>query len=56
MPRYDYECPGDEKIYEFEFPINHEPPKCLCGTQMRRVFTAPGVIFKGSGFYKTDNK
>ena len=31
-------------------------PACnYCGIQMTRVWSAPSIQFKGTGFYKTDN-
>jgi len=27
-----------------------------CGNKANRIFSAPGIIFKGSGFYVTDSK
>jgi putative FmdB family regulatory protein len=27
-----------------------------CGGELRKVFSAAGVVFKGSGFYKTDSR
>ena len=55
MPKYDYECPGEELVMEFDASYEHEPPACpTCGAKMRRVFIAPLIQFKGKGFYKTD--
>lgn len=54
MPTYDYECPGDGEVKEYQLPISHEPPKCeTCGVDMVRVYNAVPIHFKGSGFYKT---
>jgi predicted nucleic acid-binding Zn ribbon protein len=54
VPKYDYECPGEEVIIEFELAFEHEAPRCnTCGATMRRVYTATPAIFKASGFYKT---
>jgi putative FmdB family regulatory protein len=51
MPKYDYECPGEEVIVELDLPFNHEPPACtLCGAEMRKVFTATPAIFRGTGW------
>jgi len=53
MPRYDYECPGEEIIQEFVLPAIHEQPRCVtCGAVMRRVFTPTAVIFRGKGWGK----
>jgi len=51
MPKYDYECPGEEVIVEFDLPFNHETPRCdVCGVEMRKVFAATPAIFKGRGW------
>ena len=53
MPRYDYECPGEEIVQEFILPANHETPRCdVCGADMRRVYTPTAVIFRGKGWGK----
>lgn len=59
MPTYDYEC-GDCR-YQFEAfqsmtadPLEECPQ---CGGKIRRLISGgTGIIFKGSGFYVTDNK
>jgi putative FmdB family regulatory protein len=52
MPRYDFKCNVCQEIKEVTEPI---PPACTtCGEQMVRVWSAPGIQFKGSGFYSTD--
>lgn len=56
MPKYDYECPGEGIVREFDLPMQHEAPFCdTCGALMARVFTAIPTHFKTKGFYKTDN-
>lgn len=58
MPVYDYFC--QTCGYQFERRLltdeNRQLIECPnCGLKAQRKFTAPAVIFKGSGFYKTDN-
>ncbi len=57
MPLYDYRCEGGHE-YElsegFHAPTEHPCP--TCGRQSRRQISLPTVIFKGSGFYSTDNR
>lgn len=58
MPRYEYACESCGKRYEkregFDAPARQ---KCQhCGKTANRVLFAPPVVFKGSGFYKTDNR
>ena len=51
MPKYDYECPGEEIIIEYTLPIVHSNPLCqTCGAVMRQVYQATPAIFKGRGW------
>lgn len=51
MPNYDYECAGEGLVIEMTLPIFHEIPHCsICGAQMKQVFTAVPVHFKGDGW------
>ncbi len=43
-----------EKIELDERP--GEPIPCLCGGEFTRVFTAPSVIYRCSGFYSKDKR
>ena len=56
MPRYEFRC--EECLAYQETQIHFEVgPECpVCYRTMKRVWSAPGVQFKGSGFYKTDNQ
>lgn len=59
MPTYEYECMHCGHIFEEFQSINDEPLKeCpQCGKEVRRLISAGmGIIFKGSGFYVTDNR
>ncbi|HVT64356.1 MAG TPA: FmdB family zinc ribbon protein [Mycobacteriales bacterium] len=58
MPTYEYVCTkcgeGLEAVQSF-----NDPPltKCpACKGKLRKVFSAAGIVFKGSGFYKTDSR
>jgi putative FmdB family regulatory protein len=58
MPTYEYRC---QKGHEFEvFQRMSEPPveKCIhCGAAAERKLSAgAGILFKGSGFYITENR
>ena len=56
MPRYDYKCCVCSAQIEFEKLIGDEQyPKC-CNESMQRVWSSPGIIFNGRGFYSTDNR
>jgi putative FmdB family regulatory protein len=56
MPTYLYECEKCGRFEEFQ-KITDEPleecPKCE--GEVRKIIGSPGIIFKGSGFYSTDN-
>ncbi len=56
MPTYLYECENCGRFEEFQ-KITAEPlKKCpYCGAKVKRIIGQPGIIFKGSGFYSTDN-
>jgi len=56
MPVYEYRCKSCGKTHEIEHGFHDErPTKCpSCGGVLVRVFHPIGVVFKGSGFYKTD--
>jgi putative FmdB family regulatory protein len=58
MPTYEYECQSChqrvEAVQRFTDPAL---TVCAhCGGELRKVFSAVGVVFKGSGFYKTDSR
>jgi putative FmdB family regulatory protein len=58
MPTYQYrctECGEDlEAVQKFsDAPLTICP---ACGGHLRKVFNAVGVVFKGSGFYRTDSR
>lgn len=59
MPTYDYECTECGYTFEYFQSMSDEPlkvcPKCK-GKVRRLIGGGLGVIFKGSGFYVTDNK
>ncbi|MEO6457329.1 MAG: FmdB family zinc ribbon protein [Chloroflexia bacterium] len=59
MPIYEYECKSCGTRFDKMQPIHAEPlVVCLnCGEgPIRRVYQPVGVIFKGSGWYITDNR
>lgn len=59
MPTYEYRCGKCESSYDlqesFSAPNKHRCKECKRGTA-KRVLTPPTIVFKGSGFYATDNK
>ncbi len=57
MPIYEYQCSKGheyERTEGFGAPTEQRCPKC--GSSSRRLISMPAVIFKGSGFYSTDNR
>jgi len=58
MPTYVYECAkcGDE--FELWQSFSEEPLKKHggCGGKVTKVLQPVGIVLKGSGFYKTDNR
>ncbi len=58
MPRYDYRCTACETVFEIEHGMREHPDATCpeCGAPAARVFDASGIVFKGSGFYNTDQR
>lgn len=59
MPTYEYKCNKCEEIFEIFQKITASPLKeCpVCEGELRRLISGGGgIIFKGSGFYSTDNR
>ncbi len=58
MPTYEYACKACghrlEAVQKFTDDALTECPEC--GGDLRKVFGAPGIVLKGSGFYKTDTR
>ena len=58
MPLYEYQCQACGVRFERRQHINDEPAKVCpeCGGEVHRLIQPVGIIFKGSGFYVTDNR
>src|SRR5579863_8125160 len=58
MPTYEYSCKACGKHHEVVQSFRDAALTVCpsCGGELRKVFSAIGVVFKGSGFYKTDSR
>jgi putative FmdB family regulatory protein len=58
MPTYEYACTECGDRTEVVQSISDPPlTTCtICGGQLRKVFSPVGIVFKGSGFYRTDSR
>jgi putative FmdB family regulatory protein len=58
MPTYEYACTECGDRTEVVQSISDEPmTTCtVCGGALRKVFSPVGIVFKGSGFYRTDSR
>ena len=58
MPTYEYRCTKCDEHLEVVQSFKDAPlTKCpACKGQLRKVFSPVGIVFKGSGFYKTDSR
>jgi len=60
MPTYQYACTTEdcgnrfELVQSFSDPAASECP--VCSGPVRKVYGSVGVVFKGSGFYRTDSR
>jgi putative FmdB family regulatory protein len=57
MPIYEYECRSCGVHFDRKQKWQDEPVKVCpeCEGEVRKVIQPVGIVFKGSGFYKTDN-
>lgn len=57
MPTYQYACADCGHEFEiFQSFTEDSLTECPeCKGEVKKVFSAVGVVFKGSGFYKTDS-
>ena len=58
MPTYEYICKSCGNTLEVFQSFSAKPlsKHHECGGELKKVFHARGVVFKGSGFYATDSK
>ena len=57
MPTYQYACTACDHEFETVQSFSDDSLTVCpeCKGEIRKVYTAVGVVFKGSGFYKTDS-
>jgi putative FmdB family regulatory protein len=58
MPTYEYTCKRCGETIEVFQSFSEKPLRKHreCGGELKKVFHARGVVFKGSGFYSTDSR
>ncbi|MDQ3764065.1 MAG: FmdB family transcriptional regulator [Actinomycetota bacterium] len=58
MPTYSYACTACEHhfdtVQKFTDPALTDCPEC--SGRLRKLFSSVGIVFKGSGFYRTDSR
>ncbi len=57
MPIYDYECENQHRFEKWQSIKDDALTECPeCGAPVRKIYHPAGIIFKGSGWYKTDSR
>jgi len=58
VPTYQYTCTECGEPVEAVQKFSDEPLTVCsaCGGRLRKVFSPVGIVFKGSGFYRTDSR
>jgi putative FmdB family regulatory protein len=58
VPTYQYACTdcGDKSEVVQRFTDDPLTVCTACSGKLRKVFSAVGIVFKGSGFYRTDSR
>jgi putative FmdB family regulatory protein len=58
VPTYEYACTdcGDKSEVVQRFSDDPLTICTECGGRLRKVFSPVGIVFKGSGFYRTDSR
>ena len=58
MPTYEYLCQACSHRFDTWQKMTADPLEICpeCGGHIRRVYYPAGIVFKGSGFYKTDHR
>jgi len=58
MPTYSYRCTSCDNAFDIQQAFTEDSLTTCpeCGKALRKVFSAIGVTFQGSGFYRTDSR
>lgn len=58
MPTYEYVCKECEHHFEVVQSFSDDALTTCpqCKGELRKIFATAGVVFKGSGFYRTDSR
>ncbi len=58
MPLYDYQCKQCKTVREIRHGFRETTSEACaaCGGELQRIFNPAPIVFKGSGFYKTDSR
>ncbi|MGR2753699.1 FmdB family zinc ribbon protein [Agromyces arachidis] len=58
MPTYSYRCTACDDAFDVQQSFTDDSlTECpACGGRLRKLFSAVGVTFNGSGFYRTDSR
>ncbi|GAA4396241.1 FmdB family zinc ribbon protein [Tsukamurella soli] len=58
MPTYSYKCTECDNQFDIVQSFSDDALTVCpeCGGKLRKVFNSVGVVFKGSGFYRTDSR
>jgi putative FmdB family regulatory protein len=58
VPTYQYTCTECGEPLEAVQKFSDDPLAVCpaCGGRLRKVFSPVGIVFKGSGFYRTDSR
>jgi putative FmdB family regulatory protein len=59
MPVYEFQCEICGEVFEILGSINGSRSEVTCPrghSQVHRLYSAPTIIFKGSGFYVNDSR
>ncbi len=58
MPIYEYSCPQGHGRFQLRQGFDSKPVAACpnCGADSKRLFSSPAIVFKGNGWYATDNK